>query len=97
MIVQRLARRLGHFLVDFKPFRPFIFGRRNYQTVLYDWARILGMMLRENILTKLDIVNRERKNKLVDLTDEEEIIEKCRTYCYPMVAHDGLIVYAAEH
>lgn len=54
-------------------------------------------MLRENMRTKQETLHRERKNKLANLSDEEEIIERCRTYCFPMVAHDGLIVYAAEH
>lgn len=47
-IASKLSRRIALFLEDFPLYRCFIFSRKEMRTSLYDWCRLLAMMIREN-------------------------------------------------
>ena len=68
----RLARRICTFLDENKFFKPFFFGGREFCKVLYDWAKLLAVIMRENY-----------KKNFAKLTDSE--VKKTEATQFPVL------------
>lgn len=51
-VLQRLSRRISHFLSDHKLYKNFIFLGMNYQKILYKYAKLLAKLLRLHLSSK---------------------------------------------
>ena len=47
-IASKLSRRIALFIEDYPLYRCFIFAGREMRSVLYNWCRLLAMMVREH-------------------------------------------------
>ena len=51
-VLQRLSRRISHFLTDHKLYKNFIFMGMNYQKILFKYSKLLAKLLRLYLQSK---------------------------------------------